>query len=148
MSTIIFNPALFREQFPAFQCTPPISDDLLQLYFANATLYISSNKNQCFGGLNIAQKTQALYLMTAHLTQISRNIAQNQVTGVMTAATVDKVSITLEPPPSENQWQYWLNSTPYGQQLFALLQVVGIGGRYIGASPAISSFRRPYYGFY
>ncbi len=143
---VIFNPVAFREQFPAFQCTPPIANSALQGYFDLATAYISNpncGNYRRIGGLSEAQRTQALYLMTAHLGTIARSIEAGDTVGVLTAATVDKVSVTLEPPPAPNQWQYWLNSTPYGQQLLALLQVVSVGGVYIGARPELSAFRRP-----
>ena len=141
MAAIIFNPANFRDQFPAFQCTPPITDATLQQYFNNATLYISNQYCNWWGTLNLAQRTGALYLMTAHLTAISQLIAQKQNAGVMTSATVDKVTVTIEPPYAPNQWQYWLQTTPYGSQLLALLNVVSVGGRYIGGSPQRSAFR-------
>lgn len=141
---VIFNASLFREQFPAFQCTTPISDSVLQGYFDMATAYIS-NQNcgnyRRIGGLNLPQKTQALYLMTAHLGTIARSIQTNNVVGVLTQASIDKVSVSLEPPPSKNQWQYWLNSTPYGQQLLALLQVLSVGGFYANPKPTIQAFR-------
>lgn len=139
MAAIIFNPVLFREQFPAFQCTPPIPDSTLQGYFDTATLYI--NNTNC-GRATTAQLQQLLYLMTAHLAALNRFVATGQAAGIMTNATVDKVTVTLAPPPAINQWQYWLQSTPYGQQLFALLQIIGVGGAYIGGNPAVSSFRR------
>lgn len=139
---IIFNPTEFREQFPAFQCAPPISNDTLQAYFDTATLYINNPSGYCYrGGLTLAQRKQSLYLMTAHLTAISRLIAKNQLPGVITSATVDKVSVTLEPPPATNQWQYWLQSTPYGAQLLSLLQVASVGGFYVGGSPERAAFR-------
>lgn len=143
MTAIVFDPVSFRAQFPAFQCTPPIPDSVLQGYFDTATIYINNRSGGCFlGGLGLAQLQQALYLMTAHLGAISRLISQDQVPGVLISATVDKITVSMEPPPATNQWQYWLQTTPYGQQLFALLQVAGIGGRYIGGNPVVSSFRR------
>ncbi len=141
MSTINFDPVAFREQFPAFQCTPPISDATLQMYFNNATLYISNRYRSCWGAFTVPQRTESLYLMTAHLTAISRMTAQGQTGGILTSATIDKVTVTIQPPPETNQWQYWLQSTPYGQQLLALLQVISVGGRYIGGSPQRSAFR-------
>ena len=143
MSTISFTPVSFREQFTAFQCTPAISDATLQAYFDTASLYISNQYGDTYyGSLTLAQRTQALYLMTAHLTAISRSIATGQQDGIMVGASVDKVSVSLLPPPAKNQWQYWLQSTPYGKQLLVLLQTAGVGGFYIGGRPALPAFRR------
>ncbi len=146
MAAIYFDPAAFRTQFPAFQCTPAVSNDTLQAYFDTATLYISNpncGNYSRIGGLSTAQRRQCLYLMTAHLTSISLMIAAGDTPGIVTGATVDKVSVTLEPPPAANQWQYWLQSTPYGQQLLALLSVVSAGGLYINPRPELGAFRRP-----
>ena len=144
MAAIIFDPTAFREEFPAFNCTPPISNDTLQAYFDQATLYINNPTGgaYCNPERTAAQRRLALYLMTAHLAAIARLIYQGQAPGIMTSATVDKVSVTLEPPPAANQWQYWLQSTPYGQQLLALLQVVSVGGTYINPRPELAAFRR------
>lgn len=143
MAKILFDASYFRSLFPEFVCTPPIPDSTLQVYFDTAELYISnSGYHRRIGGLQESQRKQALYLMTAHLAQISRNITNNNTTGVITQASVDKVSITLASPPAPNQWQYWLQSTPYGQQLLALLSAVSVGGLYVGARPEISAFNR------
>lgn len=143
MAKVIFNASDFRTLFPEFVCTPPIPDSTLQVYFDTAELYISnSGYHNRIGGLNEKQRKQALYLMTAHLAQISRNIKDGSSTGVITQASVDKVSVTLAPPPAETQWQYWLQSTPYGQQLRALLSVASVGGYYVGARPEITAFNR------
>lgn len=142
MATVIFNTTAFREQFPAFNCTPPVLDTTLQSYFDTATLYINNSTWGCSRSITQAQLQQLLYLMTAHIAALNVFIATGQTAGIMTNAAVDKVSVTLAAPPAENQWQYWLQSTPYGQQLFALLQIIGIGGAYIGGSPVVSAFRR------
>jgi hypothetical protein len=81
-----------------------------------------------------SQQTLALNLMTAHLVFLSDQVAAGETGGVVTGATIDKVSVTLEPPPSSNNWQYWLNQSPYGKQLLALLQVASVGGMYVSTA--------------
>lgn len=148
MSVITLDIAQFRAQFPQFGSTDTISDATITAQFAAATCYISDQAGGCcFGGRSLAVRTQALYLMTAHLCAISLNIAMGTVAGVLTAATVDKTAITLAPPPLANQWQYWLQTTPYGQQLLALLQVAAVGGAYFGGRPELAAFRRPGFGW-
>jgi hypothetical protein len=58
----------------------------------------------------------------------------------MQTANIDKVNVSLTPPPLKNQWQWWLSISPWGQQLWALLQVNSVGGHYIGGSPVLSGF--------
>jgi hypothetical protein len=143
MATISFNSALFRAMFEPYKDTSKFPDAYLQLEWDLATSYITNNTaTGCWLGMNLAQQTNALNLMTAHL--LALNIAANsgQPAGVVTGATIDKVSVTLQPPPDPNQWQWWLNQTPYGQQLLALLQVASAGGFcYFAGAPVVGAFR-------
>ena len=136
MNVIAFNEAAFRGMFPAYATTTPQTSDVILLaYWDAATAYISNRKGGCYmGGMTVAQRTLALNYMTAHLVYLSGLIAAGTTPGVMTAATIDKVNITLQPPPASNQWQYWLNQSPYGQQLLALLQVASVGGFYVSSA--------------
>jgi hypothetical protein len=84
----------------------------------------------------------ALELMTAHLAKLADlniELDQNAMPG---GATVDRVSITLIPPPMHDQWEWWYGTTNYGQQLLALLKVKSIGGRFIGGSFERFGFRK------
>jgi hypothetical protein len=145
VSQITLNICGFRTQFPQFDLAT-ISDATIEAQFAAASLYISSRYCGWYNACGLATQTQSLMLMTAHLCAISLNIAAGQIAGVLVNATVDKVTIGLQPPELPNQWQYWLQSTPYGQQLLALLQVAAAGGTYVGGRPELAAFRRP--GFY
>jgi Protein of unknown function (DUF4054) len=135
MPSINYNDAAFRALFPAYSNATTFPQAGLQLYWSTATSYVSNRYGGCYtGGMNLQQQTQALNLMTAHLVYINGLIAGGQTPGIMTGATIDKVNITLEPPPVPNQWQYWLQSSPYGQQLLALLQVASVGGFYASSA--------------
>lgn len=135
MSNIQYNNATFRALFPAFANTQTYSDAALQLYWNTATSYISTCQRWC--GLNgTAQLTLALNQMTAHIAQLMTLAASGQAGGVVVAATIDKVTVTLMPPPATNEWRYWLNQTPYGQALLALLEVKAVGGFFaVGSAP-------------
>lgn len=136
MAAIAFNASAFYAAFPAFQGTIP--EESLAQYWITAGLYIS---NPTWGCRNTAKTTQYLNLMTAHLAAISQLIMSGTTPGLITQSTIDKVSVTLQPPPLKTQFQYWLNLTPYGQQLLALLQVNSVGGQYIGGRPVRAGFR-------
>lgn len=140
--TITYNDAAFRALFPNFSNTSTYPELLIQAYWDTASLYINPNYYKTIAGFTLAQQTQALNLMTAHLVYLFNLINTNQTPGIVTAATIDKISVTLQPPPEVNQWQWWLNQSPYGQQLLALLQVVSVGGFYVsGAPPGRAGFR-------
>lgn len=136
MGVINYNDDAFRALFPAyFPVTAQFLPAMIQIYWDTATAYVSNRTGGCFtGGMTVAQQTLALNLMTAHLLYLSGLIQSGNTPGVLTGATIDKISVTLEPPPVKNQWQYWLQTTPYGQQLLALLQVASAGGFYASSA--------------
>ncbi len=133
---IQYNDANFRALFPQYANATTYPQATIQLNWNSAILYISNRSGGCyFGGPNLAQQTQAINLMTAHLLYLQGIIAGGNIPAMVNGATIDKINVTLQPPPLKNQWQWWLSLTPYGQQLLALLLVVGVGGYYISTSP-------------
>lgn len=145
MTTIVFDYDTFIVQFPAFSNPTKFPEATLQMYWDAGTNYVS-DQDGC-GYLQGAGRTLALNLMTAHLTALSVVVAGGQVPGLVQAAGIDKVNVTLTPPPLKNQWQWWMSLTPYGQQLFALLQINSVGGFYIGGRSELAAFRRVGGGF-
>lgn len=143
MSNILFDLPAFRQQFTAFNKIGEFPDITLNAYWDNATAYVTNQRGGCFtGALTLAQQTLALNLMTAHLAALGAIIGKGETPGVLQGATIDKISVTMQPPPEVNQWQWWLNLTPYGQQLLALLQVRSAGGFYVpGPGLGIQGFR-------
>lgn len=142
MSLISFDPTTFRALFPQFANVTTFPDVRLQANFDMGTGYVT---NDTYGDMTIAVRTQALNLMTAHLLALSVIIAQNNYqgqAGIVTAATIDGIQVTLTPPPVTSQWRWWLNTTPYGAQLIALLDAQSAGGFYIGGLPERAAFRK------
>jgi hypothetical protein len=139
---LTFDYALFQQQFPAYSNPMVYPEILMQNYWDIAINYISNSGN-C-GSLQGSARQYAINLMVAHLNFLAGIIASgngnSQVPGLMQTATIDKVTVGLTPPPLPNQFQWWLNLTPYGQQLLALLQVNSVGGFYIGGQGAVAAF--------
>lgn len=130
MSQVQFDATAFRELFPAFANVTTYPDATLQLYWNLATNFISKWP-QCNGGMRFRdQQPYAINLMAAHLLQLGTQAAAGQAGGVVVASTVGAVSVSLMAPPAPNQWQFWLNQSPYGATLLALLQAVSVGGWY------------------
>lgn len=143
MTAIPFDPAAFRLAFPAFSNQPKYPTEILQMRWDAAGMYITNRQGGCYcGGLNTVKRTYALSLMTAHLQALADMIATGNMPSIITDATIDQVKIGIEPPPAANAWQYWLQTTPYGQQLLVLLQVASVGGAYFGGSLDLAAFRR------
>ncbi len=141
MAVVLFNVTAFRAAFPEFANTTLYPTPLLQGYWDSATCIISDTD---YGYLNLKARTRALNLLTAHLAKLGTMIAAGETVGLVNSATIDKVSVSLTPPPNKNQWQWWLSLTPYGAELLALLQAQSIGGMYIGGFPERSAFRKAY----
>ena len=136
---ITFDVALFRAQCPAYANPVTYPDETLQAFWDAATYYVSDVGN-C-GTLQGSGRQYGLNLMTAHLLYISGLVAKGQVPYVLAASTIDKVQVTTVQVPLKNQWGWWMSISPYGKQLWALLQVNSVGGYYIGGSPVLTSFR-------
>lgn len=140
--TITFNPVAFRVLFPQFADPTAFPDAKLQAHFDIATGYVSPDT---YGDMTEAARTYALGLMTAHLLALGVIIARGGYTGqpgIVTASSVGDVSVSLQPPPERDQWQWWLNLTPYGAQLVALLQAQSVGGFFVGGLPERAAFRK------
>jgi hypothetical protein len=134
-----FVPADFRIQYPQFQDTNAYPDSVLTQWFNNATCYID-NVNS--GDLNNNCLILALLLMTAHLAAIATLANTGQISGQLQSSTIDKITVTLTPPPNKNDFRWWLSQTPYGQQLLALLDTTSVGGFIAGGAPERAAFRK------
>lgn len=145
MGTQTFDVAAFRAAFPVFANETMYSDAMLQMYWIMATMYISDEDFP--EGLNGPQLVLVLQLMTAHLTWLNKLISSGRTPSVKTASSIDKISVTLLPPPIKDGWDWWLNTTPYGQQLNAILSLLSVGGFSVGGSPERDGFRRVGGGF-
>lgn len=134
----------FRLLFPPFADATLFPDAYVQAQWGMAGSYMGTVGGCLFGGPELQS---ALNLMTAHLMQINVLVAAGGTAGaggVLTGATIDKVTVTIAPPPFKNGWQWWLAQTPYGAQLWALLTLKSAGGFYIGGLPERRGFRKVY----
>lgn len=142
MTTITLDPAAFRALFPQFADPTPYPDIRLTAFFSLATGYVSADT---YGDMTVAARTNALYFMTAHLLALGVIIAQNNYSGqpgIVINSRVGDVQVQMQPPPERGQWRYWLNLTPYGAQLVALLEMQSAGGFYVEGLPERSAFRK------
>lgn len=138
--------AEFRAAFPAFADELKYPDAMLQVQWTIGACYISDRGCSCSttDGVDCRQTMQ--YLMLAHLLWLNTIImaggSGTGTAGVVTSARIDKVAVTLAPPPVTDEWSWWLNGTPYGAQLLALLGLCGSGGFYAGGLPETTAFRK------
>lgn len=144
MSIITYDDNLFRAQFPEFKDQEKYPEPLIHGYWDMATNYVSVEN---FALLTASSLPLAVNQCTAHLMTLASNSSSGQQGGFVTVATIDKISTSVLPPQAQDQFSWWLNQTPYGQQLAALLEISGVGGFYIGGLNERGSFRKAGGGF-
>lgn len=138
MSSIVFDIAEFRTQYPIFDT---ISDAVVLRAFASAEMFISNNTSDY---LTEVKLKFVLYLMTAHILQIGVESAANGggSAGIVSSTSIDKISVSFETRISKSAFQYFLNKTIYGEQILVLFSQLAAGGFYIGGSTATLGFRK------
>lgn len=139
---IELNITLFRQRFQQFAIPAVFPDPVISMQWLMASQYVSDGQAVFSEDMPDAARELALQQMTAHLMAlqciISAGGTYSGQGGVTTAATIDKVSVTLAAPPyGTSAWRFWLNTTPYGQALLALLTAQSVGGFAYGGSPVL-----------
>jgi len=136
---ITLDIATFRTLFPEFASATTYPDVLITQNWDIATVYVS---NEDYGWMATAQRTRALNLLTAHVTSISTMISNGEDPQIVTSSSIDKISVTAQPPIIQNQFHYWLALTPYGKELLALLKMASVCGMYVGGRAERAAFRK------
>lgn len=132
------NWPLFRQQFPQYEDDTVYSDALLQMYWDEVLCFVSDKGYNLIGQCRLF----LLNLFVAHMLTLNAQAQRGKQGGFITSSTIDKVSVQKVAPPSANQFQWWLNQTPWGQQAATMLYMATVGGDYIGGLPEQAAFRR------
>lgn len=120
-----YTAQVFISQFPEFE-----NADNIDLYINRALLYISPWSAFCKD-----RKQYVVFLLAAHLLALQNNINNGETTGgLQTGASIDKVSVSVAPPPFSDGFEYWLSQTVYGQTLLAFLDMIAAVPTFIGGS--------------
>lgn len=138
MTQVVFDSSVFRALFPEFSDGSQFTDDCLQLYWDQATCYISDQTNSC---LDEKCLTLLINYMTAHILKISEASSMGGDTALVESSKIGDVSVSAAIPNIDDQFAWWINQTPYGKQYYALLSSKIAGGFYAGASLDIQAFR-------
>jgi len=120
----------FRASFPEYADAAKYPQAMLARHFAMACTHITPGAIRLHSVMPVL-----LGLMTAHLVRLETALVSGDMSGIVASASVDKVNVSLTPPPVKTQLAWWLNLTPYGAQLLTLLQKKTAGGIYVGGRP-------------
>lgn len=152
-----YDAYIANPQFTLYS-NPTYYPESLLLNYWNVALNYVSNVN--YGDICGDKREYAIQLMMSHIIYLTNltNTGNGFGTGSggspgtvpyqMQSATIDKVSVTVTPPPNPDQFQWWLGLTPFGQQLLAMLQIQTVGGQYIGGSNLRAGFLGSDVGYY
>lgn len=148
-----YDDDLFRKQFPEFSDKTKFPPEKLGIFWSVAASFVDTRDSPC-RILSGDALVYALNLLTAHLLTLSMQAAESMnggasggggvpgQTGFITSAHIDEVSVTKMQPPVKDGWQFWLSSTPYGTQLWAILSMLAVGGISVGGLPERTGFRK------
>ena len=125
MHCIDISEGTFLSQFREFEGEPNI-----EIMINRALNYISPYS--CFCG---ERKQFIIFLLAAHFLALQKNINDGETAGgIQSGASIDKVSVSLTPPPFSDNFEYFFSQTVYGQELLALFNLLISTPTYIGGS--------------
>lgn len=137
-NTIIITVADIRETFGAFVDTVAYPDAMIENCIEMSKCFISDTVCGC-AGVSWKCRASMMELMTCHLLTMLTGAASNggnggqTVSGMVVSASIGDVHVSTAVPENKTQLQWYLNQTPYGQQLFALLSIK-VSPLYFGGS--------------
>lgn len=128
---IVITAAELRAAFPAFSDTTKYPDAMLNNCITFSGSFIS-DKYKVFGdSLDLKARTLALELMACHIAFLLTSAQESatsgesgaQISGTVVSARIADVSVSTTVPDDNGRLSWYLNQTPYGQQLNALLAI-------------------------
>lgn len=113
-----FDPAAFKQQFPAFATTP---DDVLMSYFTMAGSYLDNSP--CSVVQDLARRAQLLNLITAHIAFLMSRAAGSNgdnagLVGQISSAAEGSVNVSLVASQSQSA-AFWKQSI-YGDMFWQM----------------------------
>lgn len=127
----------FRMMFPAFADDRKYPDEMLEMWSDASSFHLQQSWSLNGERFEYAQK-----LMMAHLVYTSEKGSEGNGSGMVASASEGSVSVSFSVPTTKNGWEFWLASSPYGLQLWALLKQLGAGGRFVGGLPERTAVRK------
>ena len=136
-----FDRDIFFSQFPEFKDTNLYPSELVEAAGKRSRFYVTYCQSAHLDG---EDRKYVRALMTAHLIVLICRNRQNGGnggtqggtdgggvggtvgalggSGIISNASVGGVSVSMSVPDSQNAWAFWLNQTPYGQEIQAFLE--------------------------
>jgi hypothetical protein len=115
MPSVSFNPDLFKQRYTEFAA---VSDELLQLYFNEACMYLDNKETSRV--TDLTERSLLLNMITAHIAKINNSgVGSPAAAGRVSQATEGSVSVSFDMAPSKGGLQAWFYQTQYGLSYWA-----------------------------
>lgn len=124
MSVVKITVEEFRAAFPELADTTTYPDAVLQRWLTMAEAYISTRNYRVKPAVRVLMiELMAMHLMTLFASMGGSGAIGGESTagGTITSATVGSVSVSLQAPIATDAYAQWIQSTPYGKALWALM---------------------------
>ena len=127
-NTISITVSDIRETFGAFIDAAAYPDAMIENCIEMSTCFISNVASGC-SGVSWQCRANMMELMTCHLLSMLTSAANSGTnggqtsSGMVVSASIGDVHVSTAVPENKTQLQWYLNQTPYGQQLYALLSI-------------------------
>lgn len=144
MAEVIITVDDWRAAFPEFANIETYPDAYLQRFLTMATAFISTRNFR----LRPSVRILAIQLMAAHLLTLAHTDAAGNAINTdgtagttVTSASIDGVSVSMQAPLAGDAFAQWIQTTPYGRQLWALLTVNNPTGVFYVGTPRLHGIR-------
>ncbi|MBP5789225.1 MAG: DUF4054 domain-containing protein [Neisseriaceae bacterium] len=129
--------------FPEFSDSTKYPDAYVQRFITMATMYISTVSGVIRDNVRVlAIEYMACHLMTLSAVDGAGNAqGDGNAGGILASAHIESVSVAFQGVIASDAFEQWIQSTPYGKMLWALLSVNNPTGIYWVGSPRAFGIR-------
>ena len=129
--------AELKAAFPEFSDSTKYPDAYVQRFITMATMYISTVSGVIRDDVRVlAIEYMACHLMTLSAVDGAGNAqGDGNGGGILASAHIESVSVAFQGVIANNSFEQWIQSTPYGKMLWALLSANNPTGIYWVGSP-------------
>ena len=131
----------FRLLYPEYADPIEYPNIVIETRWAQATVFMPEAGNSLFTD---AQWQAGLYMLLAHWVSIGAQTAKGEYPSYVTQGGTSKISVSTAAPPAADSFLWWLQCTPYGAQLAALLRAKAAGGLLVGGQNVTGAYRAPF----
>lgn len=133
MQLVIFDPEKFRTLYPAYRDEVKYPDELLQMYFDSASMFVGNTPNDIRYPYNpdkgVFEREIFIFLAMCHLLTLEANADTGAPVGRISSASQGSVSTSFDLLKTNSYLGDWWNQTQCGARYWVLTMKYRIGAR-------------------